>query len=161
MRIFFLALTLAFTAACTAQKKPAVVAPKAGLDLSAEARSAAVVDAAITDFEQRVKSRLDKGQTIRGLTRTAKQNPRFDLSPASFSRDTSSAAKLELISGKVFYTAVARADDRSAAVLEGDGKRFRIAWEITAEVSADGELRGIQVVTLGEAVAESTQLSAR
>lgn len=161
MRTLFFLAFVSLSAACTAEKAVAVEAPAPALDLSVEARTQAALDAAQSDFEQRITPRLAKGQTVRGLVRTAKQDPKFDLSPAGYSREASSAAKLELIGSKVVYSAVARADDRSAAVLEGNGQRFRIAWEVSAEVTGNGELRDVKVVSVGDAVAESTQVSAR
>jgi hypothetical protein len=131
----------------------------AALDLSVEARKAAVVEAVTRQFEQTVRQTyLAKGMTVRGLARAATRplgkvaapNPAAELNAARFDRTAPTAAKIELENGKVRYTAVAAATGGAAAVIEDERVRYAVAYEVEAAITPDGELSDFVFHQLGD-----------
>lgn len=134
------------------------VAPKQTrqeLDLSADARKEAVIEAVTQHFNQTVRDTflVRRGMTVRGLARSATKatKPAASLHAARFDPSASSSAKLELIDGKVVYTAVASSDDAAAAVISDGAARWAIAYEVAAQLTPDGELKAFEIRRLGEA----------
>jgi hypothetical protein len=138
----------------------AVDGPVAALDLSSDARRAAVIDAATRHFEQTVKQvYLEQGMTVRGLARAATRpvgksaapNSPAVLNPARFDSAAPSAAKVEVVNGKIIYTAVAASTSGAAAVIENERERYAVAYEVEAAITPDGELKDFVFHRLGEA----------
>lgn len=125
------------------------------IDLSADARKEAVIEAVTQHFNQTVRDTflVQKGMTVRGLARSATKatKPAASLHAARFDPAASSSAKLELIDGKVVYTAVASSDDAAAAVISDGAARWAIAYEVAAQLTPDGELKAFEIRRLGEA----------
>lgn len=128
------------------------------LDLSEDARKVAVIEAATLHFNQTVRDTflVQKRMTVRSLARSATAVPRkWAKTPVPFHASrydptVSSSAKLELIDGKVIYTAVAAADDASAAVISDGKARWLVAYEIEAQLTPQGELTSFVFHQLGE-----------
>jgi hypothetical protein len=140
--------------ACGASEVQSVETAQA-IDLSADARKEAVIEAATQHFNQTVRDTFLVAQrmTVRGLARSATKatKPAASLHAARFDPTASSSAKLELIDGKVVYTAVASSDDAAAAVISDGTARFAISYEIAAQLTPDGELKAFVFRRLGEA----------
>lgn len=133
------------------QKTAPVVAQEeaAKLDLSLEARTQAAIDAVTERFKATVQEKyLENGMTVRGLVRQAmlpKSKQALELQPAKFDPAASAAAKLELVNGKVIYTATAAPEDPHAAVLSDGHEAYSVGYVVEAEVAPAGELRAISV----------------
>ncbi|MDP1829996.1 MAG: hypothetical protein Q8L48_42430 [Archangium sp.] len=129
-------------------------APQA-IDLSADARKEAVIEAATQHFNQTVRDTflVRQRMTVRGLARSATRatKPAASLHAARFDPAARSSAKLELIDGKVVYTAVASSDDQAAAVISDGAERWAISYEVAAQLTPDGELKDFEIRRLGEA----------
>ena len=131
------------------------------LDLSQAAREAAVIDAASLRFKQSVQDPfLARGMTVRGLTRAVGQKSSLTqstgpatLHPAKYNARSGSCAKLEVVEGKVLYTAIARSIADGAAVLQAPpgSPSWVVSYEVEAEVTPDGELTHFVFRQLGEA----------
>ncbi len=133
------------------------------IDLSEAARQQAVIEAATQQFEVAVKAPflVEQGMTVRGLARAAtKATARpakglvktpADLHASRYDPTANASAKLELINGKVVYTAVASADDASGAVLSDGHTRWVVSYEVEAMLTPDGELKDFVFHRLGEA----------
>lgn len=128
---------------------------KVELDLSVASRTEAVIDAVTERFRVTVKDQyLEQGMTVRGLARAAStarsaKAKASELDPARFDAKALSAAKLEVVNGKVIYTAVASGSGEAAAVLSNGRERFSVGYVVEAEVAPSGELRDVVVRELG------------
>lgn len=126
------------------------------LDVSVEARSAAAAEAAKERFRMTVLERYieQKGMTVRGLVRALTQpkaTTANELQPSKFDVNARASAKLELIDGKVIYTAVAQSDDPAAAVISNGQETYSVGYVVEAEVvPAAGELKAITVRQVSE-----------
>lgn len=126
------------------------------LDVSLEARSAAAAEAAKERFRLTVLERYveQKGMTVRGLVRALTQpkaTTANELQPSKFDVNAHASAKLELVDGKVIYTAVAQPDDPAAAVISNGQETYSIGYVVEAEVvPAAGELKAITVRQVSE-----------
>lgn len=137
-------------------------------EFTAEERNAAVVEAATARFNSTVKETfLDKGMPVRSLRWNLEQLPKqrrpsldpelAKLLPARFDEHSSAAAKLELVKGKVMYTAVAGANDASAAVLSNGRDQLRLGYLLVAEVGPEGDLRDPDIRRVDEVRASTAQ----
>jgi hypothetical protein len=158
IRIAVAVSLLVMAGGCRAQQVPAAAAPP--VDLSELARQEAVIEAATQNFEKMVKEPflVRKHMTVRGLTRAAtrpRSNKPAPLSAAQYDPGASASAKLELVDGKVLYTASAAGHDPSAAVISDGLVRWRVAYEISAQLTPDGELTAFVFHHLGEARPEA------
>lgn len=126
------------------------------IDLSADARKEAVIEAATQHFNQTVRDTylVQQGMTVRGLARSATKasKPAASLHAGRFDPAAPSSAKLELIDGRVVYTAVASSDDAAAAVISDGTVRWAISYEVVAQLTPDGELKDFEIRRLGEAL---------
>jgi hypothetical protein len=137
------------------------VAPQP-LDLSVDARKEAVIEAASLQFKQSIKDTfLAQGMTVRGLARAVTHSSKTiaTKSPADFHAShydpaAKSSAKIEVINGKIIYTAVAAATSQTAAVIADEKNSYRISYEIEAAVTPDGELKDFEFRELGVATRE-------
>lgn len=109
-----------------------------------------VVRAAVEErFERSVKATFLDGQgmTVRGLARAVAlpkaSKAREALDPARYDTHAPTSAKLEIVGGKVVYTAAARGQ-----ALGAGGQRLVVSYEVSAEVSPDGELRDLSILQL-------------
>lgn len=148
------AMAVVVLSACGAPEVQAPPTPQA-LDLSAAARKEAVIEAATQHFNQTVRDTflVQQGMTVRGLARSATKatKPAAALHAARFDPAASSSAKVELIDGKVVYTAVASSDDAAAAVISDGAARWAISYEVAAQLTPEGELKAFEIRRLGEA----------
>lgn len=142
---------------CGREEKTATpqVVDAAKLDLSLQARTQAAMDAVAERFKATVQEKyLENGMTVRGLVRQVtqpKSKQALELQPAKFDPAASASAKLELINGKVIYTAVATPDDPNAAVLSDGREAYSVGYVVEAEVAPAGELRAIVVRQVSDA----------
>jgi len=146
---------LVMAGGCREQQVPAEATVQP-VDLSETARQEAVIEAATQNFEKTVKEPflVRRHMTVRGLTRAATRphaNKPAPLSAAQYDPGASASAKLELVDGKVLYTAAAGGHDPSAAVISDGTARWRVAYEISAQLTPDGELTAFVFHHLGEA----------
>lgn len=154
-RLSAVVLVGALTACGGEGKGVSTAVKKAELDLSVASRTEAVIDAVTERFRVTVKEQyLEQGMTVRGLVRAAStaksaKAKAGELDPARFDVKAPSAAKLEVVNGKVIYTAVASGTAEAAAVLSNGGERFTIGYVVEAEVAPSGELRDVVVRQLG------------
>lgn len=154
IRVSAIAVVLALTLGCSReQPKKARVQT---LDVSVEARSAAAAEAAKERFRMTVLERYveQQGMTVRGLVRAVtgpKSKTANELQPSKFDVNAPASAKLELVDGKVIYTAVAQADDPTAAVISNGKETYSVGYVVEAEVvPAAGELKAITVRQVSE-----------
>ncbi len=95
-----------------------------------------------------------QGMTVRGLVRAVtgpKSKTANELQPSKFDVNAPASAKLELVDGKVIYTAVAQADDPTAAVISNGKETYSVGYVVEAEVvPAAGELKAITVRQVSE-----------
>jgi hypothetical protein len=132
-------------------KDTAHAAAASQVELSVEARKAAVVESASERFQRTVKAAfLDQGMTVRGLVRAvAKSNAKgpawAQLHPSKYDSKAAESAKLEVVDGKVIYSAAAN------AVIEGGDGRWVVPYEVAAEVTPEGKLQEFAFHQLGAA----------
>ena len=139
----------------------AAVAPQA-LDLSVDARKEAVIEAASLQFKHTIKDTfLAQGMTVRGLARAATHSSKTTTAktPADFHAShydpaAKASAKIEIVNGKILYTAVAAATSQSAAVIADEQNSYRVSYEIEAAITPDGELKDFEFRQLGAATRE-------
>ena len=137
------------------------VAPQA-LDLSVEARKEAVIEAATLQFQHSIKDTfLAQGMSVRGLARaatkaskaTATKSP-ADFHASHYDATAKSSAKIEIVNGKILYTAVASTTSPSAAVIADEQNSYRVSYEIEAAITPEGELKDFEFRQLGVATRE-------
>ena len=148
-----LALAVLLATGCGgAAEAPAVA--NAPVDLSVDARKAAVIEAVTQQFQRAIKETLlDRGLTVRGLARAAthQSKPAAALHASRYNPEANASAKIEIIEGKIIYTAVASATDQSAAVIADEHARWRISYEVEAAITPEGELKDFEFRELGVA----------
>lgn len=153
-----------FVGACT--KPPAPVEAQVP-DFTEEQRQEAVIEAATARFNSTVKEAfLEKGMTVWGLRAALEQQSKHPrqadpklakLDPSRFDEHATAASKLELVKGKVVYTALASPRDASAAVLRNERDELRLGYVVAAVVTPDGELREPEVRRVDEVRTSKTQ----
>lgn len=154
LRAFAIAIAVLFAVGCT--KEEPRKARVQTLDVSVEARSAAAAEAAKERFRMTVFERYieQQGMTVRGLVRALTQpkpTTANELLPSKFDVNAHASAKLELVDGKVIYTAVAQPDDPAAAVISNGKETYSVGYVVEAEVvPAAGELKAITVRQVSE-----------
>lgn len=134
--------------ACGRETPPS--APARAVTISLEARTQAAEEAARERFRSMVVEKyVERGVTVRGLMRSlaqAKPTTGEELMAARFDPNSGAAAKLEVVNGKVIFSAIAKADDPAAAVITDGEKVFSVGYVVEAEVvPAAGELGAITV----------------
>ena len=90
---------------------------------------------------------------------SAPRMERATKSPADFHAShydptAKSSAKIEIVNGKILYTAVASASSQNAAVLADEQNSYRVSYEIAAAITPDGELKDFEFRQLGAATRE-------
>jgi len=145
-----LALTFSLVACGREPVSTPPASPAKAVTISLEARTQAAEEAARERFHSMVIEKyVERGVTVRGLVRSlsqAKPTAGEELLPARFDPQAGAAAKLEVVNGKVIYTAVAKADDPAAAVITDGQQVFSVGYVVEAEVvPAAGELGAITV----------------
>jgi hypothetical protein len=132
--------------------------PSAAVDLTKAAREAAVIEVVSARFKANVADVMAaQNLSVRGLARAAGlKKPTNELaaslSPAKYDAHAS-CAKVEVVAGKVFYTAIASSLDSSAAVLgeAASPEAYVVSYEVEAELSPAGELDAFVFHQLGTA----------
>jgi hypothetical protein len=153
IRTALIVLVIAASACAPEVKKPARVQT---IDVSVEARSAAAADAAREQFRTTVLQKYieQQGMTVRGLVKALtapKATTAKELQPAKFDLNAPTAAKLELVDGKVIYTVVAKPTAPTAAVISDGKTTYSVGYIVEAEVvPAAGELGAITVRQISE-----------
>jgi hypothetical protein len=129
------------------------------IGLTETARKDAAIEAATQHFNQTVRTPflVEQGLSVRGLARAVTKAPRSakpgsaaDLQPSQYDQTADSSSKLELVNGKVVYTAIASVSDPSAAVIIDGNARWVVAYEIEAQLTPEGELKNFEFHQLGQ-----------
>lgn len=157
-----IALAVLLATGCGAGPEGSTAVAPAALDLSVDARKEAVIEAATLQFKQSIKDTfLAQGMSVRGLARAATRagKPTATKSPADFHASrydpaAKTSAKIEIVNGKILYTAVASATSPSAAVIADEQNSYRVSYEIEAAITPDGELKDFEFRQLGVATRE-------
>lgn len=132
------------------------------VDLTEPAREAAAIEAVKARFQASVKEAfLDQGMTVRGVARLATQKLPINAaklkakSPANlhaslYDAKANASQKLDQVSGKIIYTALATVEDPSAAIIEVGAAKWAISYEVEAKVTPEGELTDFVFRQLGQ-----------
>jgi hypothetical protein len=128
------------------------------VDLSKASREDAVMEAVANRFKNTVAEQMTShGLTVRGLARAAAlKKPTNELaaalSPAKYESHLS-CAKVEVVNGRIFYTATASIQDTAAGVLgaEGSPVAYVVSYEVEAEITPGAELDNFVFRRLGVA----------